>query len=174
MRSFRLVVLGVLLATSMAFAQPDKGKSASPHAHGTPGKQERDGKEGHSDGNKGESASAKSAGDDDDDDDIADGGKPGAQRRTPAQLLFRKGLWERRQKAIEALVHKAGKHLTDEERDLIRQHWVRLGMLMRIRELAQEAHDDAVIKRVDAAIEREEKRSEAKLEKLSAKAGGAK
>ncbi|WP_394842088.1 hypothetical protein LZC95_34050 [Pendulispora brunnea] len=170
MRSFRLAILGVMLATSMAFAQPEKGKGAPPPGHVGPGKHE---KEDKGPPNKGEPTSAKNA-DDDEDDDIADGGKPGDHRRTPAQLTFRRGLWERRQKAIEALVHKGGKHLTDDERDLIRQHWLRLGMLMRIRELAQEAHDDAVIKRVDAAIEREEKRSEAKLEKLSAKVGGTK
>ena len=46
---------------------------------------------------------------------------------------------------------------------------------MRIRELAQEDKNEAAVKRADAALEREEKRSEAKIETLNAKApGGAK
>jgi hypothetical protein len=116
------------------------------------------------------------AGDDDDDDAPAtDGGKPVAGRRTPAQMAFRKAVWQRREKALEAKAHKDGKKLTEEEREAIKTHWLRVARLMRIRELAQEDKNEAAVKRADAALEREEKSAEAKLEKLNAKApGGAK
>ena len=105
----------------------------------------------------------------------SDAGKAVAGRRTPAQLALRKQIWERREKAIEAKVHKSGKRLTDEERDAIKKHWHNVSRLMRIRELAQEDKNDAAVKRTDAALEREEKSIDAKLEKLNAKTtGGAK
>src|SRR5262249_9073475 len=122
--------------------------------------------------------SARDDDDDDDDDDDrprGDGGKAVAGRRTPAQLAFRKGVWERREKDIEIKVHKDGKRITDEEREAIRAHWLRLARLMRIRELAQQEKEEAIVKRADAALAREEKSLDAKLEKLVVKAqGGAK
>jgi hypothetical protein len=200
MRSFTvgLGVVGLIFVSSLALAEPEKGKGGEGHggssaAAGKGGgekgekaggeKGEKGEKAGGEKGEKGEKAGADGgalkagAGDDDDDDGpaAADGGKPVAGRRTPAQLTFRKELWERREKALDAKVHKGGKRITAEEREAVQQHWLRIGRLMRIRELAQEDKNDAAVKRVDAAIERAEKGMDAKLEKLSAKTdGGAK
>jgi len=107
MRSFGFVVLGVALVSSVALAQADKDKGASPHgrpaaAAGTHDKDVRGDKEKGADANKGEGATARTGDDADDDDAIADGGKAVRGRRTPAQMVFRKDLWARREKAIEA------------------------------------------------------------------------
>ncbi len=164
MRRLTLGVLAMMLVSSVALAEPEKGKGA--------GAGQKDDK-----GEKGEKSDAgsKAAADDDDDDaPVADGGKPVAGRRSPAQLAFRKAVWERRVKAIEAKVHKNGKHITEEQREIIRLHWLRVARLMRIRDLAQEDKNDAAVKRADTALEREEKNVETKLEKASAKTGGAK
>jgi hypothetical protein len=113
------------------------------------------------------------ASDDDDDNDSAPSGKPG--RRTPAQLSFRKTVWERNEKAVEARAHKDGQHLSDAGKAAIQEHWLRVAKLLRIRELAEEDKQDAIVKRVDAQLEKEEKKIDGKLEKLQAKAdGGAK
>lgn len=109
---------------------------------------------------------------DDEDDAAADGGKAG--RRTPAQLNFRKDVWERREKAIEQRVHRGGKKMSEAEKEAVKRHWLNVGRLLRIRELAQEDKNDAIVKRVDALLEKMEKHFDAKLEKLEKADGGAK
>jgi hypothetical protein len=192
MRSFTvgLGVVGLIFVSSLALAEPEKGKGGDGHggSSAAAGKGEKGEKgekaekaEKAEKGEKGEKGGADGgalkAGADDDDDGpaVTDGGTPVAGRRTPAQLTFRKELWERREKALDAKVHKGGKRITAEEREAVQQHWLRIGRLMRIRELAQEDKNDAAVKRVDAAIERAEKGMDAKLDKLTAKTdGGAK
>jgi hypothetical protein len=186
MRRLSLGVLAMILISTTALADPDKGKGGAPEAKGE--KHEGKGGEKHddksdkhddkSDGGKaamGDGGKTATGDDDDDESPATDGGKAVAGRRTPAQLAFRKAVWERREKALEAKVHKDGKKLTDDERAAIKAHWLRVARLMRIRELAQEDKNDAAVKRADAALEREEKSAESKLDKLNAKApGGAK
>ena len=168
MKRLAFAALALVLVSSVALADKDKDKdkdkkggpaasasAATPAGIGMPAG----------------AASGKPADDDDDDGPAADGGKPVVGRRTPAQMNFRKEVWERREKAIEGKVHKGGKHLTEEEREAIRKHYLNVSRLMRIRELAQEDKADAIVKRADAALEKEEKGFDAKLEKLNAKAG---
>lgn len=172
MRRFLLTFVAVSLVSSLAFADPDRGKPGGPAAHG---EKKEDKKDEKKDDKAGVAAgTAKAAADDDDEGPMpaADAGKPVAGRRTPAQLELRKQIWERREKAIDAKVHKGGKRLTDGERDAIKKHWHNVSRLMRIRELAQEDKNDAAVKRADVALEREEKSIDAKLEKLSAKTAG--
>jgi hypothetical protein len=171
MRPFLLTVVALSLVSSLALADPDRGKPGEPAARGEKKEEKKEEKANAA------AAAAKMADDDDDEGPMpaSDAGKPVAGRRTPAQIALRKQIWERREKAIEAKVHKSGKHLTDEERDAIKKHWHNVSRLMRIRELAQEDKNDAAVKRVDVALEREEKSIDAKLEKLNAKTpGGAK
>jgi hypothetical protein len=175
MRPFLLTVVALSLVSSLALADPDRGKPGEPAARGE--KKEAKKEEKKEEKANAAAAAAKMADDDDDEGPMpaSDAGKPVAGRRTPAQIALRKQIWERREKAIEAKVHKSGKHLTDEERDAIKKHWHNVSRLMRIRELAQEDKNDAAVKRVDVALEREEKSIDAKLEKLNAKTpGGAK
>jgi hypothetical protein len=175
MRPFLLTVVALSLVSSLALADPDRGKPGEPAARGE--KKEAKKEEKKEEKANAAAAAAKMADDDDDEGPMpaSDAGKPVAGRRTPAQIALRKQIWERREKAIEAKVHKSGKHLTDEERDAIKKHWHNVSRLMRIRELAQEDKNDAAVKRADVALEREEKSIDAKLEKLNAKtSGGAK
>ena len=120
-------------------------------------------------GGQGNHEGAGGAEDDDDDEDSgthADAGKARA-RRTPEQMGFRREVWGRSEKALEAIVHKGNKRITTEEREVIHSHDRHVMRLLRIRELAQEDKADAVVKRVDAALERIEKRTQTKLEKLN-------
>ena len=177
MRRLSLGVLAILLTSTVALAEPGKGAGLAAEAKRE--KHEGRGVEKHDDKSEKDAVSpdgGKVALNDDDEESAATGGgKSVAGRRTPAQLAFRKTLWERREKALEAKAHKGGKKITDEEREAIKTHWLRVARLMRIRELAQEDKNEAAVKRADAALEREEKRSEAKIETLNAKApGGAK
>lgn len=179
MRRLSLGVLAMILISTTALAEPDKGKGqgAAAEAKGDKHDDKSDKHDDKSDGGRAAMADGGKAamGGDDDDDPATEGGKPVAGRRTPAQLAFRKAIWERREKALEAKVHKGGKKLTNEEREAIKAHWLRVARLMRIRELAQEDKNDAAVKRADVALEREEKNAEARLDKLNAKTpGGAK
>jgi hypothetical protein len=168
--------LAVVLVSSVALADNDKDKdkdkgrdkSGVPAASGSAAMAAPSGMPA------GAASGKMGMGDDDDDEGppaATDGGKPVAGRRTPAQIALRKAIWERREKAIESKVHKGGKRLTEEEREAIRKHYLNVSRLMRIRELAQEDKADAIVKRADAALEKEEKGFDAKLEKLNAKAG---
>jgi hypothetical protein len=171
MRRFLFIAVALGLVSTPAFADPDRGKPGERAGHGEKKDEKKDEKAGVA------GATAKAADDDDDEGPMpaSDAGKPVTGRRTPAQLALRKQIWERREKAVDAKVHKGGKRLTDEERDAIKKHWHNVSRLMRIRELAQEDKNDAAVKRADVALEREEKSFDAKIEKLTAKApGGAK
>jgi hypothetical protein len=179
MRPFLLTVVALSLVSSLALADPDRGKPGEPAGRGEKKDDKKEDKKEDKKDDKANAAaaSAKMAEDDDDEGPMpaSDAGKPVVGRRTPAQIALRKQIWERREKAIEAKVHKSGKHLTDEERNAIKKHWHNVSRLMRIRELAQEDKNDAAVKRADVALEREEKSIDAKLEKLNAKTtGGAK
>ena len=164
MKRLAFAALAVVLVSSVALADKDNDKkTGAPAASGSAAMAAASGMPA--------GAASGKIDDDEDDGPAADGGKPVAGRRTPAQMNFRKELWERREKAIEAKAHKGGKRLTEEERDAIKKHWHHVSRLMRIRELAQEDKADAIVKRADAALEKEEKAFDAKLEKLNAKAG---
>jgi hypothetical protein len=94
-------------------------------------------------------------------------------RPTPGQEQFRRGLLERRQKAIAEEVGRGHKTLTEEEREAISGHWHRMLRLLRIRLLAEKARDDAAVKRVDALLDRIDKALDTKLDKLNAAAPAA-
>ena len=160
-------ILALLLVSSVALADGhgDKDKDKD-HGRGKPSASG----EAHRADPKGDAGTKAHDDDDDDDGPATDGGKP-AGRLTPAQLNFRKETWERREKAIEARVHKGGKKMSEAEREAVKKHWLVLGKLLRIRELAQEDKNDAAVKRVDALIEKLEKKLDAKLETAD---GGAK
>ena len=108
MRRFLLTFVAVTLVSSLAFADPDRGKPGGPAAHG---EKKEDKKDEKKDDKAGVAAGMAKAADDDDEGPMpaADAGKPVAGRRTPAQLELRKQIWERREKAIDAKVHKGGK-----------------------------------------------------------------
>ncbi len=161
MRSLVIAVLALTFCSSVALADEKGGKGE---------KTEKGEKPGEKPGAKGEKSNES-----DDDEEAADAGKPTTGRRSAAQIAFRKEVWERREKAVEAKVHHGGKHITEEEREAIRKHWLNVSRLMRIREMAQEDKADAIVKRADAALEKEEKSIDSKLEKLASKGtGGAK
>lgn len=160
------LILAATFVTSLAFAdQPAKNAEKKEEKKEAREEKHEEKKEAAAD------AGLKKGHDDDDDDDATDGGKGPAGRRTPAQLNWRKDVWERREKNIEERVHKHGKKLTDAEKDMIKKHWFTVSRLMRIRELAQDAKDDATVKRVDAALAKVEKNFDEKIEKAE---GGAK
>ncbi len=190
MRAFIVAVAGLTFVSSVASAEPPPKASGAPAsgAAAMHGDRKGEGVAVHGE-KKGEGAvepgdkkveGATARGDkkvDDDDDDAPAGataaaGKPPVGRRTPAQLAFRQELWKRREQAIEAKVHKGGRRLTEEEREAVKAHWLRVSRLMRIRELAQEDKADAIVKRADAALAREEKKMDTKLDKITAKATG--
>jgi hypothetical protein len=167
MKRLAFAALAAVLVSSVALADNDKDKGAKPGVPAASGSAAAAAASGMPAG----AASGRMGEDDEDELPVADGGKPVAGRRTPAQMALRKAIWERREKAIESKVHKGGKRLTEEEREAIKKHYLNVSRLMRIRELAQEDKADAVVKRADAALEKEEKGFDAKLEKLNAKAG---
>jgi hypothetical protein len=159
------LILAATFVTSFAFAdQPAKNAEKKEEKKEARDEKHEEKKEAAAD------AGLKKGHDDDDDDDVTDGGKAGP-RRTPAQLNWRKDVWQRREKEIDDRVHKHGKKLTDAEKDMIKKHWLTVSRLMRIRELAQDAKDDATVKRVDAALAKVEKGFDEKIEKAE---GGAK
>jgi hypothetical protein len=89
---------------------------------------------------------------------------------------FRRGLFERRERAIVESLNRDRKALTDEARDAIGRHWRHLTRLLRIRELAAAAKEDDVVHRVEQDIAREEKAFTARLERVrgqAPEAGGA-
>lgn len=110
-------------------------------------------------------------------DDERDGGKDKGDERLGLEAReFRRGLFERRERAIVDAFNRDRKALTDETREAIRLHWRHLARLVRIRELAAAAKEDAFVARVDRDIDREEKAFNARLEKLhgqAPEAGGA-
>jgi len=190
MRGWSLGIAATLLASTPALADhADKGKGAEATeasrdrvaGKGEDKREER--REGRARGRDEErdekTDGGKVAGEEDDEDDddapaTTDGGKPEHRRhwRTREQRSFRKVLWEHEEKEIEERVHKDGKRITDEEREIIKAHWRRVARLMRIRELAQQDKEEAIVKRVDAALERTEKGDRAKLETLNGKGDG--
>ena len=182
MRAFVFAIAGLALVSSVASAEPSPKASGAPAASAAAaahGEKKGEGAAEHGDKKvDGATAHGDKKVDDDDDDDAPAGtpaaaaGKPAIGRRTPAQLALRQEIWKRREQAIEAKVHKGGKRLTEEEREVIKTHWLRVSRLMRIRELAQEDKADAIMKRADAALAREEKNMDTKLDKMTAKAAG--
>lgn len=168
-RIFRLFAV-VTLLSGLAFADRERDKEKEKG-----GEKGRPAASASAEGAKHEDKKDDAKKDDEDDDDgPADGGKASG-RRTPAQLNFRKEVWERREKAIEQRVHKGGKKMTEAEREAVKKHWLTIGRGLRIRGLAQEDKNDAAVKRVDALLEKKEKSFDAFLDKVEAKAdGGAK
>ena len=153
-------------------AQPER---AGEHPNHPEPADHRDGPHGDRSGQANHDGAAVTDDDDDDEDSgtRADAGKA-RPRRTPEQIGFRRQVWGRSEKALEAIVHKGNHRITTEEHEVIRRHDRHVMRLLRIRELAQEDKADAVVKRVDAALERVEKSTETKLGKLndSATRGG--
>lgn len=110
------------------------------------------------------------------DDDRDSGRDKGDERPGLEAKEFRRGLFERRERAIVDALNRDRKALTDETREAIRVHWRHLARLVRIRELAAVAKEDAFVARVERDIDREEKSFNARLEKLhgqAPEAGGA-
>ncbi len=112
-----------------------------------------------------------------DDKDKGDKGKndPAEVDREPSaeQKEYRRGVFERREKAIVAALRQNGP-LNDAERDAIRAHWRHVTRLLRIREVAESLKDDVTVKRADALIAHAEQVCDGKLAKLAAQTGGAK
>lgn len=110
------------------------------------------------------------------DDDI-DAGRDKDDDKSAAEAKeFGRGLFGRRERAIVDALNRDRRALTDEGREAIRRHWRHLARLLRIRELAAAAKEDAFVARVERDIEREEKTFNARLEKLrgpAPEAGGA-
>jgi hypothetical protein len=168
-RGWTLLVVGF----SVAIATPSGAKPGEPgepaHGEGKGEHERRDhdrddprhGEKSKDDGGKREHGRS------DDDRDAAKGGddeKSAAERRE-----FQHGLYERREKAIVEQLNRDRKEMTDDVREAIRLHWRHLARLVRIRELAIAAKEDAFIKRVESDIEREEKAFTTHLEKLRGK-----
>lgn len=155
---------------SVAIATPSGAKPGEPgepaHGEGKGEHERRDrerehGEKSKDDGGRGE------RGRPDDDRDAArdrDDEKSAAEHRE-----FRRGLYERREKAIVEELNRDRKEMTEDVRELIRLHWRHLARLVRIRELAIAAKEEAFTKRVESDIEREEKAFTARFEKLGAK-----
>jgi hypothetical protein len=167
MRFFVRALGALLLTSSVALAgPPDDGKghgagNGKGHGPGTgQGSGEGDGK-GKGDG-KGEGKRKEHA---------TDAGA--AVKRTPEQNAFRQALLDKKHKLVSEIVHRNGKHTTKAEHNAVRTYWRHVTRLLRVRELAQEAKDDASVKRVDALLAKAEKNITTKLEKMNAEAPAA-
>ncbi len=93
-----------------------------------------------------------------------------AIKRTPEQEAFRKDLLDKKHKLVADIVHANGKRATKAEHNTVRRYWRHVTRLLRIRELAQDAKDDATVKKVDALLERAEANFTVKLKKQSEEA----
>ncbi len=71
---------------------------------------------------------------------------------------------------IASLLRANGKKVTEDERDVVRDHWRRAMRLWRIRHLALLDGDKAIAARVDAILARLDKQTENKLKELNGKA----
>jgi len=110
-------------------------------------------------------------------DDDRDAGRDKDDEKAASEAKdFRRGLFERRERAIVDALNRDRRALTGEVNEAIRRHWRHLARLLRIREMALAAKEAAIVERVQRDIDREDKAFSDRLEKLRgqvAEAGGA-
>ncbi len=98
----------------------------------------------------------------------ADAGVKEKGKEGPEQKKRRKDYVDRITKEVRAIV-RSDKILTAEEKELVRQHWRRSMRAHRIRLLAEDEKDNAVVARVDAYLAKIEKQLVDKLKELQKK-----
>ncbi len=104
---------------------------------------------------------------------VAHAGTPPADEETAAEKAVRRAYVQKRATAMRSIVRGHGKAITADERTVIRQHWHESMRLWRIRHVAAENGDKASVARVDAILARADKKTDAKLTALAAKAPAA-
>ncbi len=167
----------LVVGLSMAVAAPSGAKPGEPgepsHGEGKGEHERRDrdrddrGRgDKERDGGKGEHPRG------DDDRDGAKDSDKDDEKSIVERREFRRGLFERREKAIVEELNRDRREMTEEVQAAIRLHWRHLARLLRIHELALAAKEDAFVKRAEADIDREEKAFTARLERLHTKADG--
>jgi hypothetical protein len=87
-----------------------------------------------------------------------DAGPPPMLNLTPEQAEFRDKLVGQQRLFVRDMVRAAGKHISAEERQDIEHHWRRVMRLLRIRELAEQENDAAVVRRADELRDREDEK----------------
>jgi hypothetical protein len=97
----------------------------------------------------------------------------GSDDEKPEQREKRHGYVATMGNKIAAAVRANGKGVTEDERDVIKDHWRRAMRLWRIRHLALLDNDKASVARVDAILARLDKQTENKLKELNGKAPAA-
>ena len=117
--------------------------------HGDHGDHDRDDRDG--------SAKHAAASDDDDTADD-DGGAPVVVDRTPAQKERRDQLVAKEHELVLRLAHAHGRRISLRDRQAIGLHWRHVMRLSRIRELAEQDHDTALLARIDALLEKADKK----------------
>jgi hypothetical protein len=150
------IVIGLALVLGATRAGAER------HHHG-------DGDGGGGGGGRGEHHGEHGEDEDDDDDD---GGAPAKPiTRTPEQSEYREKVLAKEHALVKELAHKHGRRIAMEDRSRIGMHWRHVMRLLRIRELAQEDKDAAVVAKCDDLIDRADRRLR---EQLEGKDGGAK
>ena len=95
---------------------------------------------------------------------IANGGQANAQKTRLAQYV------DKTNATIHAGVHANGKEPTQDERNLVKEHWRITMRLFRIRDLAEDANDTATVSECDADIASMDTHLQTTLIALNAKA----
>jgi hypothetical protein len=108
--------------------------------------------------------------DSDDDDEDEKGGNAAPEiPRTPEQTDYRNKLLDKEHEIVRDAAKAHGRHIAMEDREQIGMHWRHVMRLLRIRELAQEDKDAALVAKCDELLEKADKRFRDRM----AKAGGA-
>lgn len=144
--------LALVPATSLADGDRDHGD------HGDHG--DRDHGDHGDHGDKGDKGDKGDHDDDqgDDRDDAPDAAPlPPPPGLTPTQTDFRQKLVGREHDAVDKFAHRNGKHISQEDRVLIGEHYRHVMRLLRIRELAEQAKDTASVAKCDDLLAKADK-----------------
>ncbi len=143
---------------------------ASAKHHGGHGRVAEGGAEEVDDEERGVAPKAAGAADEEDTSE-EDGGAPVVVERTPVQKERRDQLVAKEHELVREVAHANGKRMSQRERQAIGVHWRHVMRLSRIRELAEQDHDTALLPRIDALLDKADKTFVARLKALAADGG---
>ena len=86
---------------------------------------------------------------------------------TAAQSEFREKLLGQQRLFVRDVARSAGGKLGPEKREAIELHWRHLASLLRVRELAEQDNDAAVVTKVDELRDREDEKFAALMQRLN-------
>ena len=169
--------LGLTIPTARAGDQPGRENEAHQEGRGKGDKDDHDKRE-KADRDKGERDMDRGRHHEESDEHRRDGGRHDEEsededdndavpmpdiHRTPAATDFRDKLVAHERQQMSEFAHKIHRKFTQDERHEMAAHWRRVMRLERIRQLAAEEKDQAIVGRVDALLDREKQKFAARL-----------